>query len=445
MPLLEFDASKTKVFAQQNIKKYDIIHTERGVFADYSEMSDFACLVSICEDYGIDADFLRNKWYMTLEAELSVDEKKFYPQTIHSLVAIIKMYVHNRTGFFGSGSDGYALLPVLGKIDHSCNANCTLTFDSEKAILIADREICTDDEITIPYILGIHNLPFKARQSALTDMKSHGVLGFVCVCQRCITESKCELTFGPIHSARLPAIFVRYQALVTCNQLERSPLSSNIIEMICECYWARKTFLNLFTPANAKIVLENMVSILMRLIIYSPCLDKSLRHRCLRLLQHAVLGEKVLGSDSRSRISLIVTVLMCLNVHRPSPDLLDFSVETLRRSPLVHWVLELLQKYWILVFVLIENERQPHLNPLGPAIGHVFQLSFTVDAEEQKRLDKIKEEMEQKQNETAHFFEDFDFEEIAKVMKASKELDAEKMASMVLKKLKDITSKKKKH
>jgi hypothetical protein len=371
-----FDATKTKVFAQCDLKKYEIIHSEQGVFAPQCNKSAFGFLVAACLERSMNVQFLRDTWFMTLEAPLSEEEKEFYPAGLHEFVSIVKMYVHNRMAFLGSGCDGYALLPVLGKIDHSCNPNCNLTFDAEKAILITNRDIHAGEEITISYVIGILNVPFQQRQKLLLDMRSSGEIGFLCVCERCILERHCTLSFQPLSGVKVPHVFMEYEMFAASHN-ERSPKSEAVISIICECYKKRKTYLPCFTEANTTIVLYTMMTILMRFIIYCPSLSKVQRKLCLRILQNVNINDHLLREDLRWQVSLFVSVMMCLGLHSSStPDLLDFDMAAVRRFSIVQWALDFLAKHWVVCFVLIDNERQPHLMPLGSSIPRMFGLSF---------------------------------------------------------------------
>lgn len=83
--------------------------------------------------------------------------------------------------------EGNAFYSMQACINHSCCPNCHAYKDSGEddgsAVILAMQDINPGEEITICYI--DHEASFRERQEDLRDY------GFICKCDRCMTESSC--------------------------------------------------------------------------------------------------------------------------------------------------------------------------------------------------------------------------------------------------------------
>jgi len=82
---------------------------------------------------------------------------------------------------FGTNVVGIFLKASL--ISHSCDPNCKWEMDGPKLTITSLRDIQADEEITVPYIPLVQSWHVALRKTVIMQRR-----GFVCHCDRCVSE-----------------------------------------------------------------------------------------------------------------------------------------------------------------------------------------------------------------------------------------------------------------
>ncbi len=329
------DDMKSKLVAQRDLKKYDIVLIEKCVFAPYS--TGIKGLLKVCKSQNITEQVLRDEWFMNLETLLSQKEQdKYHPQDL-GLVSILKLYAQMLHLPFEDHKKGIGLLRLIGKLNHSCDPNCVIIYNEIGCSmhLIENRSINTGDELTIAYRTFMEYQDFQSRQMILSKIGFNGCLGFMCVCDRCLKESQ---------QSRPPIIHVNidkdmpasYKLYVNCMMSE--PCSDMLITIIRVCFDDKHKWLSKYDPMRQRFELKVLTDKLMCLLITSQNLSLTVRKSCLTLLEDVHMNMKLLEPndfDIYHEILLFYATLVCLNFENGCSDILQ---KTKNKNLILIWV-----------------------------------------------------------------------------------------------------------